>query len=296
MGSQGRRPQNDRELRYWLENMIVFHHFSVAEVCSATGLSTNEVEAAARKFHLADQKPPARKPGDPLRVLPYPGGRHPRIGFLEGAINPQRETKVSIFTPRDDTGYVVADVPEAIFSNLGLIYLAHTHVPTLWETQKITLPRLEWHRKRGGGLEMERTLPNGIAFGTKVVPHRDGVQFEMWLKNGTTNKLSGLRAQNCVMLKGAPEFNALTNANKVLSKPYAAARSADGPRWVITAFEPCDRPWDNPRVPCIHSDPRFPDCAPGATTRIWGWLWFFEGEDIQGDFKRLDQLGWRKGM
>jgi len=35
--SEARRPQGNEELRYWLENMIVFHHFSVAEVCSATG-------------------------------------------------------------------------------------------------------------------------------------------------------------------------------------------------------------------------------------------------------------------
>jgi hypothetical protein len=73
-----------------------------------------------------------------------------------------------------------------------------------------------------------------------------------------------------------------------------AARSEDGRRWVITAFEPCDRPWDNPRVPCIHSDPKFPDCAPGATTRIRGWLSFFEGTAIQAEFKRLDQVGWRE--
>ncbi len=292
---EARRPQTNRELRCWLENMIVFHHFSVSEVCSATGMSADEVNAAARKFHLVDRKPPVRKPGDPLRVLPYPGGRHPRIGFLEGAINPQRETKVSIFTPWDESSYVVMDAPEAVFSNLGLIYLAHTHIPTVWDSQNITLPKLEWRHKRGGVLEMERTLPNGIAFGTKVAPGRDGVRFEMWLKNGTPDPLTRLRVQNCVMLKAAPEFNALTNANKVLSRPYAAARSPDGRRWVITAFEPCDRPWDNPQVPCIHSDPRFPDCAPGQTQRVRGWVSFFEGTDIQAEFKRLDQLVWREG-
>jgi hypothetical protein len=293
--SSARRPQNDRELRYWLENMLVYHHFTVAEVCSATRMSADEVAAAAKKFHLTGRKPPVHKRGDLLCVLPYPGGRHPRIGFLEGAINPQRDTKVSIFTPWDESSYVVVDAPEAVFSNLGLIYLAHTHIPTVWEKQNITLPKLEWQRKRGGVLEMERTLPNGIAFGTRVVPRRDGVRFEMWLKNGTPDKLTGLRVQNCVMLKAAPEFNALTNANKILSKPYMAARSEDGRRWVITAFEPCDRPWDNPRVPCIHSDPKFPDCAPGETTRIRGWLSFFEGEDVQAEFKRLDGAGWNVG-
>jgi len=293
--NSARPAMSDRELRYWLENMIVFHQFSVAEVCSATGMSADEVNAAIGKFHLANRQPPIHRPGDRLCVLPYPGGRHPRIGFLEGAINPQRETKVSIFTPWDEKSYVVADVPEAVFSNLGLIYLAHTHVPTLWETQKITLPKLEWQRKRAGVLEMNRRLPNGIAFGTKVVPSRDGVRFEMWLKNGTPGKLTGLRVQNCVMLKGAPEFNALSNTNKVLTKPYAAVRSEDGRRWMITAFEPCNRPWGNPKVPCIHSDPKFPDCRPGETTRIHGWLSFYDGTDIQAEFKRLDDLGWHDG-
>jgi hypothetical protein len=275
--------------------MIVFHHFSTAEVSSATGMSAEEIESVAKKFHLTGRQPPAHKPGDPLRVLPYPGGRHPRIGFLDGAVNPQRDTKVSIFSPWDESSYVVADVPEAIFSNLGLTYLAHTHIPTLWDAQQITLPKLEWQRKRGGVLEMARTLPNGIAFGTKVVPRRDGVRFEMWLKNGTQERLTKLRVQNCVMLKAAPEFNALTNANKVLSKPYTAVRSEDGRRWLIKAFEPCDRPWGNPLVPCIHSDPKFPDCAPGETVRIRGWLSFFEGKDLQDEFKRLDHLGWREG-
>jgi hypothetical protein len=52
-----------------------------------------------------------------LFVLPYPGGRHPRIGFLDGAVNPQRETKISVSTPWDEQSYVVVDLPEAIWSN-----------------------------------------------------------------------------------------------------------------------------------------------------------------------------------
>lgn len=289
-----RRPKNDRELRYWLENMLVYHGFSVAEVCAATGLSAAEVMAAAEKFHLNGRQPPSRRPGEPLRVLPYPGGRHPRIGFLEGAINPQRETKVSIFLPWDESSYVVADVPEAVFSNLGLTYLAHTHIPTIWDKQNLTLPREEWRRKSRGVLEMKRTLPNRISFGTRVVPQIDGVCFDLWLKNGTTETLTGLRVQNCILLKAAPEFNALTNANKVITKPYAAVQSEDGRRWMITAFEPSDNLWAGWRVPCVHADPKFPDCAPGRTVRVRGWLSFYEGTDIQAEFERLNQIGWRE--
>ena len=291
-GHNSRRPADDAELRYWLENMIVFHRFTAEEVTAATGLTTNEVAAAA-KFHLQDRRAPWHIRGEPLLVLPYPGGRHPRIGFLEGAIDPQRETKFSVFTPWDPTSYVVVDVPEAIFSNLGLTYLAHTHVPTIWTSNHIELPRLEWNRHSDGSLESMRTLPDGMAFGAAVVPAHDGVRMSLWLKNGTGRALTDLRVQNCVMLKGAAGFADLTNTNKVFSAPYAAVHDTSGRRWWIVAWDPCDQTWGNERVPCLHSDPKFPDCAPGKTVMLAGWLSFYEGSDIQSEFRRLDQVSWR---
>jgi hypothetical protein len=286
-----RKPPNRAEERYWLKNMVCYHHFTIDEVVSATGLSAAEVRAKIQQFGLEKATVPPRRDTDPLRVLPYPGGRHPRIGFLEGAIDPQRETKFSVFTPWDPASYVVVDLPEAIFSNLGLAYLAHTHVPTLWTLKGLELPRLEWKRHGRGRLESERTLPNGIAFGAKVVPARDGVRMSLWLKNGTAQRLTGLRVQNCVMLKAAAGFAALTNGNKVFSPPYAAVHDLAGNRWIITAWEPCHRTWGNEKVPCLHSDPQFPDCAPGQTVHVAGWLSFFEAPDIQSEFRRLDRLG-----
>ncbi len=289
-----RRPASDAELREWLENMVVFHRFTPREVSSATGMTLDEIAAALDKFELAGKTAPRRQPGDPLRVLPYPGGRHPRIGFFEGAVMPQRETKVSVFTPWDDQGYVVVDVPEAIFSNLGLTYLAHTHIPTLWDQQGITLPRLEWNRLADGTLQYERTLPNDIAFGATVQPAPGEVRMELWLRNGTQETLTGLRVQNCVMLGYAPGFAAQTNENKVFQPPYAAVRSDDGRRWIITAWEPVQRCWGNEKCPCLHSDPQFPDCPPGETRRLRGWLSFCEGDNVNGEFARIDATGWRK--
>jgi hypothetical protein len=294
--SEFRRPANEAELRYWLQNMVVFHRFTPGEVSAATGLTPDEVAAALRKFDLLDRPPPRRAPGQPLRVLPYPGGRHPRIGFLEGAVRPQRETKLSVFTPWHDASYVVVDVPEAIFSNLGLTYLAHTHVPTIWSQQGLELPRLEWNRRPNGALDIERTLPNGIAFGAQAVPTPAAVRLELWLRNGTPEKLTALRVQNCVMLKAAAGFNQQTLTNKVFAKPYAAVRSADGRRWIITGWEPCDRCWGNQQVPCLHADPKFPDCAPGETVRLRGWLSFYEGADLQAELKRIEETGWRTGL
>lgn len=291
---EARRPASEVELRQWLVNMVGYHRFTTDEVRAATGLSEVEIGAALERFDIEPGRQQARKPGDPLVALPYPGGRHPRIGFLEGAIRPQRETKISVFTPWDPSSYVVADVPEAIWSNLGLTYLAHTHVPTLWTEQDIELERLEWRRLAGGVLACERTLPGGIRFGTKVTPTPDAVRMEMWIVNGTDKLLTDLRVQNCVMLKGAQGFEEQTNANKVLQAPYAACKARDADRWVITAWEPCHRPWANRRCPCLHSDPQFPDCPPGQTQRIRGWLSFYEGNDVRAEFRRIDAIGWRR--
>jgi hypothetical protein len=292
-GSTARKPATDAELRFWLENMVAHHRFTVAEVTAATGLDASAVRAALDRFAIRSGTAPPRPANAPLLVLPYPGGRHPRIGFLDGAIDPQRETRISVFTPWDPSSYVVVDVPEAIWSNLGLTYLAHTHIPTVWSQRNIVLPALEWRRLPDGQLEIERTLPNGIAFGALVQPAPDAVRMDLWLRNGSDTLLTDLRVQNCVMLKGAPDFNTQTNANKVLAAPYIACRSDDGQRWVITAWDPLHRVWANPPVPCLHSDPKFPDCPPGATQRLRGWLSFYQGTNIDSELKRIDNTGWR---
>src|SRR5882724_9884603 len=93
LAGQLRRPANEGDLRFWIRNMAT-HRYSVSEMSEVIGLSTNEVTAALRGLAIQ----PARA-SNVLMVLPYPGGRHPRIGFLDGAIDPQRETKFSVFTP-----------------------------------------------------------------------------------------------------------------------------------------------------------------------------------------------------
>jgi hypothetical protein len=292
-----RTPNSDGELKSWLENMVWRHRFSTDEIVAATGLSADKIEAALTRFDIRPETRPKRPADAPLLVLPYPGGRHPRIGFLDGAVRPKRETKVSVFTPWDDASYVVADVPEAIWSNLGLTYLAHTHVPTIWSKQGVAIEPLEWRRRDdpgAPGLDIERKLPNGIIFIVKVRPAREAVRFDMSLTNGAKEKLTDLRVQMCLMLKGAKGFTKQTNDNKVFEKPFAACRSDDGKRWVIWAWEPCHRPWGNPPCPCLHSDPKFADCEPGQTQHIRGWLSFYEGADIKAEFRRIESTNWRK--
>lgn len=294
-----RRPPNDQELRFWLENMLADHGFTEVEVSAATGLSTAEISAAVERLSVPTRvdRPPASSPSV-LTILPFPGGRHPRIGFLDGAIRPQRETKFSAFLPWDPDQYVVVDVPEAIWVKRGedreLFYLAHTHVPTRWTRQGLSLDPLEWTRNENGSLRIERRLPNQVVFGATIVPTRDAIRMELWLTNGTPEILTGLVVQNCLMLKGAPDFNLLSNDNKLFSDPFVACRNAAGDRWIITAWDHCVRPWGNASCPCMHSDPQFPDCAPGETQRLHGWLSFYEGSDIEAELRRINSLAWRQ--
>jgi len=290
--SNARPPDSPQELKRWLENMIWYHRFSRDEIQHATGLPPTKILAAQQRWDIYPETRP-EPPTEKLLVLPYPGGRHPRIGFLEGAIAPQRETKVSVFLPWKPEDYVVCDVPEAIWSDLGLTYLAHTHVETVWEQEGIDLKPLEWQLLDDGSYLMERTLPNGIRFGTKVVPKMDHVALRMWLHNGTDELLTDLRVQNCVMLREADEFNQFTNENKFVRAPYMCVHNPQKTHWIISAWTPNHRAWGNDRCPCLHSDPRFPDCKPGETKVLHGWLSFYEGTDISAELDRIDALGWQ---
>ncbi len=176
---QLRIAKDDAELRAWLENMLWHHRYSMEEMEQVTGLNATQLTAQLSKFNISDGNRPPRI-ANQLLMLPYPGGRHPRIGFLDGAVEPQRETKLSVFCPWDDHSYVVMDVPEAIWSNLGLTYLAHTHVKTIWDLQGMPLEQQEWLHADDSSFQMQRRLPNGIEFGTTAKALPDHIAMTMF--------------------------------------------------------------------------------------------------------------------
>jgi peptidoglycan/xylan/chitin deacetylase (PgdA/CDA1 family) len=273
------------DLAYWLPNMLSMHRFSLQETAKVCGYGEEEVRGKAEELRVP---PPPTTPA--LRVAPYPGGRHPRIGFLEGAIGPMRGTKASVFLPWDPAAYVVVDLPEAIFCNLGLLFLAHTHIPTIWDQQNKVIDNIDWTRVSGGTLTSRWVLPNQTAFGASIRVEQDHVAMGLELTNGTPEKLEKLRTQVCVMLKGAPGFAALSNANKRFGSSVAAVGDETGRRWILTSWQQAVRTWGNSKVPCLHVDPAFADCEPGRTVRLTGRLWFYEGSDIDAEMQRAGQL------
>jgi hypothetical protein len=211
---------------------------------------------------------------------------------------------------------VVVDVPEAVFSNIGLLFLGHRHIPTIWEERGLELETAAWTRQPDASLSFSRRLPNGISFGVTARPGRGFVDMELWLENGTAETLRGLRTQICVLLGHAKGFNALTSDNKLfftqeagwlrypqvherppgkgiyglgfrptqarVDAPMVACLHDDGERWIATVWDHCSGLPNNPICPCMHSDPVLPDCPPNQRVSAHGKLLFG-----QGDFGRF---------
>jgi peptidoglycan/xylan/chitin deacetylase (PgdA/CDA1 family) len=289
-GSDARPAKDDADLKRWLTSMLIFHRYTTAEAGAALGSSAERVEAEARRLGVTKESAGSRP-----ALLPYPGGRHPRVGFLDGAIRPRRETKISVFAPWGDGGYAVVDLPEAVWYESApgqrkLLYLAHTHVPTVWDERGEVLPPLEWTKTPSGGLKLTRRLPNKITLTSRAEAREGGLALEFHVENDSSEALTGLDVQVCVMLKALSGFEQQSDENKKFQAPFAAARDATGRRWIITAWDHCRRAWGNAPCPCLHSDPRVPDCPPGESRTVRGWLSFYEGKHIDEELQRLRKL------
>ncbi len=281
---ENKLPPEVRETREnlsaWAVNMFADHRYSIAEAKAVTALPEQRLVELKDSVMTLVSKTKGSKM-EKIKIAPYPGGRHPRIGFLDGAMDPMRGTKFSVFLPWDTTQYVVIDFPEAIFSNLGLTFLAHRHVPTIWDHQFKFIDNVDWQINADGSLENTWVLPNGISFGAIARPLKNSVQMNLWLANGTNKLLDDLNTQVCVMLKGADDYAQLDNLNKVFSPNTAAVKFANSDQWIITNWENAFNNWGNADVPCFHTDPKFPDCEPGDTVALKGKLWFYKGNNIE---------------
>ncbi len=265
------RPLKNNSDRIRWQAVMQMHEFTPAEYRLATG----------------ESQPEKRLESAPSRtdswIMPYPGGRHPRTGFRDGAIRPQRETKLSFFTPWQDGGYAVLDLPEALWLGEGrdrkLGYLAHTHVPTIWDLQKTPLVPLEW-KEEDDRISMERKLPNGISFAATASGRKNpteslqGADLQLTLANGSDQPLANASAQVCLMLANLKGFKAQSNDNKSFASPYTLAVDETGKRYVLLAFEGCQRAWGNAPCPCLHSDPAFGSLAPGQSRTLKGFIGF----------------------
>lgn len=293
--TDGRLPASAEELSFWVATMGD-HGYTRGQMIAALDLPADKIDAELQRQSRQAGQPVKNEVGK-MKVLPYPGGRHPRRGFLEGAIRPQRETKLSAFAPWQDGGYAVVDVPEAIWvrhdDQRQLLYLAHTHIDTIWTQRKQELPVQEWDHSKPGEYRVRRELPNQVAFGAKARYDDQSLKIELFVENHSRETLRGLDVQNCVMLHGCPDFDSVAPDRLITASPLIACGNASKTRWVISGWRGCTRTWGNLHCPCIHADPKFPDCEPGQTQRLRGWLSFYEGTEIQAELQRIERLDWQ---
>ncbi len=286
--TESRTPESKKDLRRWI-SVMQRHGYTIDEMRFATGVEKERIVKATGRTSV-------RYTRGELELLPYPGGRHPRIGFRDGEFRPQRETKLSLFTPWDPTSYVVIDVPEAIWHQRAegrqLLYLAHEDIPTRWDLEGKVIEKNEWELVGDGNYKMEKRLPNGAMIRVEGWVEQHGVKMRLTLVNQSDEVLSGLVVQNCVMLGEATGFNSQTNENKIYTNPVAAVGNESKTRWILTAWQHCVRAWGNEHCPCLHSDPQFPDCPPGKTVSLNGWVSFYDGTDIDTEMQRIAKMGW----
>lgn len=253
------------------------------------------IAAIAGEALFCEEPPVADKQQASIKIGPYPGG-YPRVTKDELCVDPRPDHKLAVYLPWENSGYIVIDLPEVIFSNVGVLFLAHKHISTMWTEKGVELETVNWERLEDGSMKYVRRLPNKVIFGAKAIPRKEGVDMELFLENGTEQTLTGLRTQICVLLKEAKGFNQLTNDNKFFSpgepadEPLVAVRDEQGKRWVATAWEHCVRKWGRDLCPCMHSDPQFPDCPPGKRVTLRGKIFFLEG-NIKENLRRLKDEG-----
>jgi peptidoglycan/xylan/chitin deacetylase (PgdA/CDA1 family) len=271
--------QTRQNMDFWMNNMVNYHQFSYDEIQMVTGYNLNEIDSV---LYDLNNRLTVKVPHKKIIVKPYPGGRHPRIGFKDGMRSPMRGTKASAFLPWESSDYIIIDLPEAVSTQFGLTFLGHKHIPTVFDLQRIPVHNQDWEVIDDGALINEWELPNNMTIISEIYPGSNSIDLKLILKNNTSDTVfTNLKTQVCIMFKNASEFNTQTNDNKIFECPVTAIHSADSSKWIITAWDYCVNSWGNEDCPCMHADPVFPDCKPGEAVQLSGKIWFYEGIDVQ---------------
>ncbi len=273
-----------QNLRHWLENMINDHNFTKDELMEATGFSDSELDRHVSQLGKGTAN---KQINQRIKVEPYPGIRHPRINFRDGMLSPMRGTKASIFLPWAPEEYVVLDLPEALFTQFGLTFLGHKHIPTFFDYQKTVISNSDWTIESDGRLMNTWELPINVIIGAEISPGEKSVDMKLWVQNNSDTTYTGLQSQVCIMFKEAKQFNELSNENKIFDSPVTAVKSSNSDHWIITAWNGCNHAWGNADCPCMHSDPKLQDCKPGETVNVSGKIWFYQGDQIENEISSI---------
>lgn len=219
--------------------------------------------------------------------------------------------------------YVWLDFPENIDGDQGMFFHSHVYPdPVLKDLKYPDLPRVPW-KPIDGGLQYERTLPNGLRFGGSVRRgDEQSVELRLHMHNGADTTLTNMRMVTCLMLRMFQGFEQCTSSNKFVyladrgwtslfsaqdvtdcpgrfpvggprsgvssPLPVVVAQCADAPRLIaMTWFDDTHTLSGNSVQPCMHADACVGDLAPGSEKRMGGRILFIEGslDDVRKLFE-----------
>ena len=272
---------SEEELRTWLENMIWKHKFNKEEVTAATGLSSEAVDAAIRKYDIRLDNSPVETPADRIVVLPQTGGR---FAFLNRYASPQHWIIVSVFSPwqpedRSQASYLDVELDQIIF-NCGLTTETTDKAQRTAPAQKIERPRKMWKELPNGELQITQhifeTGEERITAQANIKPHEKHVIIDIAFTNETTGTLT-LSPPSPISPRWIHGVNKISKHDVIQQTPYRAIPDVIENRWIITAWN-----WSN----------RMSSCGPGDTRTVKGLISFYEGKDVRNELERLDASKW----
>jgi hypothetical protein len=186
--------------------MITRRRFNKISVLSVSGLLISPISGKALASQVNQEKPTYENNVKGIRILP--GHWRPHYPF---------EQIAWVSPPWPSQDYIWLDFPEAIFTNIGLIFLSHVNPP--FPVVFPDLPKVPW-KEIPGGIRFDRELLNGIRFGGSVVKKEESVvSLNLYIDNGSKEPLTTIKLQTCAFLRAIQEFGDYTFENKLVHVP-----------------------------------------------------------------------------
>ncbi len=79
--TQLRPTKSEADEQFWLENMAVWHQYSIIEMSQVLGKSPEAIRELLAKYRIHEKELSDLRPKERVAVKPYPGGRHPATCF-----------------------------------------------------------------------------------------------------------------------------------------------------------------------------------------------------------------------
>ena len=212
--------------------------------------------------------------------------------------DPTGSQRSASFHPGKKRGYVVVDVPEAIWSGprpstRTALLGSYTRTHQMGQAGNFPGTAGMEASHRWNVFSCTRTLPNQVKFGARVQPTANALQMELWITNGTDKTLTGT---GCTKLRDAQictRFQPVDNREQpavesLCSPPQSSGQSLADSLPGSTAYDP----GVIRSAPVCTATRSFPIANLEKPSNSKAGSLFTKGPILKKKFERIRQLGW----